>query len=478
MNLPMNFFECDQCHHQFSMAELTFVCPKCQGLLTVTHDPAIFNRHSSSTWQEIFRERKKKYCYPYISGVWDYKEWVLDDLQEENIITLGEGRTPLLEFPKIAKTIDIEQFFIKQCGTSHSGSFKDIGMTVLVSYVRQIILSKKAKIDAIICASSGDTSAALACYAAHGNIPAIVLLPVDRVTRAQLLQPLANGALVLALQTDFDGCMAIIKKLIASNDKKSSFYLANSMNPLRLEGQKTIIMESLLQIQDTQENLPDWVVIPSGNLGNLSAQAMGMELCFKNELISGKKPRILAAQSMQANPLYLSFQKNFREYHKMTAQPTYASAIQIGNPISIHRAIKTLQENDGIVEQANEDEILESARFADKTGLFIDPQTAVGLACIIKARKKGIIGKNDRVLLISTAHALKFIEFKEEKEEKEKEEKGQQHQLPNRLSAQNFQALAPNLNIILETIKKYIDSYSKQINCIGADLSEAQSRSR
>ena len=186
--------------------------------------------------------------------------------------------------------------WIKQCGNSHTGSFKDLGMTVLVSAVRQMITDGQ-QVRAIACASTGDTSAALAAYAAAAGIPAIVLLPKGKVSVAQLLQPIANGALVLSLDTDFDGCMAIVQRLAA----EEGVYLANSMNSLRLEGQKTVAVE-IVQQWDWQ--VPDVIIIPGGNLGNVSALGAGFDMMRALGVVS-KRPRIVVAQAARANPLYL-----------------------------------------------------------------------------------------------------------------------------------------------------------------------------
>ena len=456
-----NFFECEECHKRLSLNSLSFCCPDCNGLLFVTHDPAIFQQKKPAEWKQLFAKRKQSYRYPFISGVWDYKEWVLADLCDESIVSLGEGRTPNLEFPQLAKKLDIGNLFVKQCGLSHSGSFKDIGMTVLVSHAQQLRHAKPTgrQLRAVLCASSGDTSAALACYAARANIPAIVLLPVDRITRAQLLQPLSHGTLVLALETDFDGCMKIIRELVQQD---SSLYLANSMNPLRMEGQKTIAIESLLQM--TQ--VPDWIAVPSGNLGNLRAQADGMQILQKTGILGQKTPRLLAAQSSQANPFYLSFQNQFQNFQPMTAKRTVASAIQIGNPVSFRRAMRAITETNGAVEQAHEREIFAAAKLADTHGLFSDPHTAVGLACIINARKKGLIQQTESVLLISTANALKFIGFKEQMNENRSENtNGNADQNGNptpekqkELQAANFQRLGARLH----PVKLAIDSYLKK----------------
>jgi threonine synthase len=276
-------------------------------------------------------------------------------------------------------------------------------MTVLVSVVKQMVKDGKP-IKAIVCASTGDTSAAVAAYAAAAGIRSAVLLPRGKITTAQLVQPLANGALVCSLDTDFDGCMAIVQKLA----QEEGVYLANSMNSLRLEGQKTVAIEV---VQQFDWEVPDWFIIPGGNLGNVSALGSGLDMMFSLGLIA-KKPRICVAQAQAANPLYLAYKKGWDKYEPMTATQTEASAIRIGNPISIRRAIRTLQRYDGVVEQASESELAEAAAAADRTGTFTCPHTGVALGALVKLVGRGEIKSNDRVVVISTASGLKFTDFK------------------------------------------------------------------
>jgi threonine synthase len=254
------------------------------------------------------------------------------------------------------------------------------------------------------CASTGDTSAALAAYAAAAGLPATVLLPRGKVSTAQLIQPIANGALVLALDTDFDGCMRIVRQIT----QDPTIYLANSMNSLRMEGQKTVGIEI---VQQFDWEVPDWIVIPVGNLGNVSALGKGL-LMMKELGLIDKLPRIAAAQAQRANPLYLSYQTDFEEYKAVQAQKTLASAIQIGDPVSYERAVKVLKQLDGIVEQATEDELANAAARADHTGLYCCPHTGVALAVLFKLIERGEIKRDDRVIVISTAHGLKFTDFK------------------------------------------------------------------
>jgi threonine synthase len=372
-------------------------------LLDVQHDIEALKDRSAVEWKQLFTARTQTNEWPYGSGVWGLKEWVCPQMADENIVSMYEGHTNSFWARQLGEQLGLADLWVKLCGNSHTGSFKDLGMTVLVSVVNQMI-ADGVPIKAVTCASTGDTSAALAAYAAAAGIPAIVLLPRGKVSIEQLIQPIANGAIVLSLATDFDGCMQIVQRL----SEDPTIYLANSMNSLRIEGQKTVAIELVRQF-DWQ--VPDWIVIPTGNLGNVSALGKGFALMKDLGLID-RLPRIACAQAQNANPFYLSYQSGFQEFKPVAAQPTLASAIQIGNPVSYERAVKTLQFFDGVVEQVSEDELANAAVRADRTGLYACPHTGVALAVLIKLLDKGVIHRDQRVIVISTAHGLKFSRFK------------------------------------------------------------------
>ncbi|MBC7242866.1 MAG: threonine synthase [Anaerolineae bacterium] len=391
------------CGRRYSVYDVIYRCEDCGGLLDVEHDLEALKTRSAAGWMRLFEERTRTNEWPYGSGVWGKKEWVLPQIENENIVSMYEGHTNCFWAERLGKEIGVPDLWIKLCGNSHTGSFKDLGMTVLVSAVRQMIADGRP-IRAVACASTGDTSAALAAYCAAAGIPAIVFLPRGKVSTAQLVQPIAHGATVLALDTDFDGCMRIVQQVTA--DK--TIYLANSMNPLRMEGQKTVAIEL---VQQFDWEVPDWIVIPVGNLGNVSAIGKGF-LMMKELGLINKLPRIACAQSARANPLYLSYLTGFKEYRPVKAGKTLASAIQIGNPVSYERAVKILRQFNGVVEQATEDELANAAARADRTGLYTCPHTGVALAVLFKLIERGEIQRNDRVVVISTAHGLKFTDFK------------------------------------------------------------------
>ncbi len=390
------------CHGEHPLDEPIYRCPTCGDLLEVAHDLEALKSRSAAAWMKLFDDRYKRTTWPYGSAVWGKKEWVAPHVRDEMVVSMDEGGTNLFWAERFGQELGLEDLWVKQCGSSHTGSFKDLGMTVLISVVRQMIADGR-KVRAVACASTGDTSASLAAYAAAAGIKSVVLLPRGRVSVAQLVQPLASGALVLSLDTDFDGCMKIVQRLAA----EGGVYLANSMNSLRLEGQKTVSVEI---VQQFDWDVPDWIIIPGGNLGNVSALGAGFDM-MEAVGITKKRPRIVVAQAQAANPLYLAYQKNW-EFHPVQAKPTLASAIQIGNPVSVAKAIRTLRKYDGMVEQASESELADAAARADKTGMYTCPHTGVALAVLIKLAERKIIQRRERVVVISTASGLKFTEFK------------------------------------------------------------------
>jgi threonine synthase len=390
------------CPGEYSLEEPIYRCPTCGDLLEVSHDIDALRDRGPAAWMKLFDERYKRTVWPYGSAVWGKKEWVCPSIDDDNIVSMDEGGTNLFWADRFGRSLGLDDLWVKQCGNSHTGSFKDLGMTVLVSMVKQMI-AHGSPVSAVACASTGDTSASLAAYAAAAGIPAVVILPRGKITTAQLVQPLANGATVLSIDTDFDGCMAIVQRLAAEH----RVYLANSMNSLRLEGQKTVAIEI---VQQFDWQVPDVVIIPGGNLGNVSALGAGFDMLEALGIIS-RRPRIVVAQAQAANPLYLAYQKGWA-FEPVAARPTLASAIQIGNPVSVKKAIRTLQRYDGIVEQASEQELADAAAEADRTGMFNCPHTGVALAVLKKLVARDEIERGQRVVVISTANGLKFTDFK------------------------------------------------------------------
>ena len=408
MARPNASFRCfNGCAGSFPLTQAIYRCPTCDGLLEVAHDLDALRATSGAEWRALFDRRWSPTSSTGVSapsGVWSKREWVAPDVPDDAIVTTGEGMTPLYPARRLAGELGFGELFVKQCGTTHTGSFKDLGMTVLVSVVNHGLRTGALAVRAIACASTGDTSAALAAYGAAAGLPVVVLLPRGMVSVAQLVQPLAHGARVLALETDFDGCMAVVRELAS----RGLVYLANSMNPLRIEGQKTVALEIAQQLG---WSVPDWVVIPSGNLGNAAALFAGFRMA-KELGLTDRLPRLCIAQAAKANPMYRAFIANAEEVTAVVAEPTQASAIRIGNPVSAPRAMAALRGMNGVVEEATENELADACARADRTGLYACPHTGVALACAKKLLDRGAILASDQVVVVSTASALKFTEFK------------------------------------------------------------------
>jgi len=388
---------------RYSLDEIVYRCGVCGGLLDVAHDLEALAEKSPDAWKTIFEARLSRGPWPLRSGVWGKKEWVLPAASTSAVVSMGEGNSPLLKSPRLEGEIGLKELYIKQCGTTHTGSFKDLGMTVLVSQVADM-RARGISIPAVGCASTGDTSAALSAYCAAAGIPCVVFLPADKISMAQLVQPIANGALVLSLDTDFDGCMALIQEVTS----ECPLYLANSMNSLRLEGQKTVAIEIA---QELSWEVPDWVVVPGGNLGNVYALHKGFQMMADLGLIE-RLPRLACVQAEAANPLYQAYKAGWDSFQAQEAGTTLASAIQIGNPVSVSRAIRALDAHDGVVEQASEEALMDASARADKAGFFTCPHTGVALAGLESLIHSGVVGRDERVVVVSTAHGLKFADTK------------------------------------------------------------------
>lgn len=391
------------CAGRWSTDDILYRCPECGGLLEIRHDFESLSRTSAENWRALFDSRGPRRAGWNGSGVWSKREWVHPDITQDTAVSLGEGYSALTPVPRLAKEIGVGELWVKQCGVAHTGSFKDLGMSVLVTQVVRL-RAKGHPIRAVVCASTGDTSAALAAYGAAAGIPTVVLLPRGKITTAQLIQPLSHGSLVMALDTDFDGCMRIVREL--SNDH--SLYLANSMNPWRLEGQKTVALEI---VQQLGWEAPDWLALPGGNLGNTFAVGAGLEMVEKLAGVP-RRTKLLVGQVESANPFYRASLKDFAGREDMKAGETSATAIRIGAPVSFERAVKALRRCGGTVTQSSEDALADAAALADLHGQFLCPQSAAALAGVRQAASDGRIGPTDRVVLVSTAHGLKFGEFK------------------------------------------------------------------
>ncbi|HEY8183467.1 MAG TPA: threonine synthase [Thermoanaerobaculia bacterium] len=332
--------------------------------------------------RDIFDARRSSRKAIDQSGVWRFREHVLD-IEESQIITHPEGSTRLYERDGI---------LFKHEGENPTGSFKDRGMTVAITQA----VREGAK--AVACASTGNTSASAAAYAAQAGLRAIVFVPSGKISAGKLAQTLAYGALCLQVRGDFDAAM----RLVLEASKRLGIYLVNSINPFRIEGQKTIVWELL---QDLEWNPPDWIVVPAGNLGNTSAFGKALVEARDAGWIS-TMPRLAAIQAHGANPFYRSFRENFAQRHRVSPE-TIASAIRIGDPVSYDKAVKTIRETNGVVEEVTDEELMAAKRDIDRMGIGCEPASATTLAGVRKLRASGVMRDKDRIACVLTGHLLK-----------------------------------------------------------------------
>ncbi|MEO8200334.1 MAG: threonine synthase [Gemmatimonadota bacterium] len=372
----------------------------CGGLLALEHPAPAQSRPELI---RLFESRKLSVHQPLTSGVWRFRELVLPSATD--IVSHPEGNTPLLERGAISRWCGSDSLMIKHEGHNPTGSFKDRGMTVGVTQAVRI------RARAVACASTGNTSASLAAYAAQAGIPAVVLVPAGQVALGKLSQSLAYGAKTLVVQGDFDQCLDLVQQA----EKRLGVYLLNSINPFRLEGQKSIVFELLEQLD---WDPPDWIVVPAGNLGNTSAFGKALNEALRWGLIR-KTPRIAAVQAAGAAPFYQSFLSGFDRIAAVKAT-TVATAIQIGNPASFDRAVLAIRETDGIVTRVTDDEIMEAKATVDAAGVGCEPASAASVAGVRKLIQEGTINPGDRVVAVLTGHVLKdpgaLIHFHQETE--------------------------------------------------------------
>ena len=381
----ISHFKCIECGNEYDIHEIRYRCD-CDELLEVIHD-----LKSSIPDPEKWKNSLNRNLYK--TAFHRYQDILFPSLPKESIISLQEGDTPLYDISHAFP--DFGSLKMKHEGMNPTLSFKDRGMVAGVSWANNL----GCKI--VICASTGDTSAAMAAYAgAAPNIRGIVLLPHGKISPEQLAQPIASGSLTIGIETDFDDCMKLVQQLT----KKHNIYLLNSMNSIRIEGQKAIIIETLHQLN---WQMPDWFIIPIGNAGNISALGKGLRELYELGIID-KLPRLAGIQTVGASPLFNSFKNGFSQLIPQKAKPTKASAIQIGDPVSYKKAVKELKYFNGVVEVITETELMDWKAQIDSMGISICPNSAVAVAGTMKLRQDGLINQVDNVVVILTAHGSKF----------------------------------------------------------------------
>ena len=381
---------CDSCGTEFSASDTSAQCAKCGGLLSLRYDPP---SERGAALREIFDSRLiVRDGSPASSGVWRFRELVLPDVSDGEIVSQPEGNTPLVRRERVAAWCGLDSIYLKLEGANPTGSFKDRGMTVAVTQARRV------SAPAVACASTGNTSASLAAYAALAGLPALVLVPKGQVALGKLSQTIAYGARTLLVRGDFDDCLRLAR---AAADTLG-VYLANSINPYRIAGQKTIIFEMLQQLS---WRAPDWIVLPAGNLGNTSAFGAALREAKELGLIDSM-PRLAAVQASGAAPFAASFRDDFRERHKVRAE-TAATAIRIGDPASYDRAVRAIRETNGVVIDLPDADILEAKAVVDASGVGCEPASAASVAGSRALVERGVIERGDTVVAVLTGHILK-----------------------------------------------------------------------
>ncbi len=368
----LSFQTCIQCSEKFSLDQIVYRCG-CGGLIEVKHPlPNPLPEGEGS-------------------GVWRFKDAILP-IPDNEIVTHPEGNTRLYEREVLSHWAGIQNLLLKHEGENPTGSFKDRGMTVAVTQANR--LGQKT----LACASTGNTSASLASYGAQAGLKTIVFLPAGKVAAGKLAQALAYGAELSQVEGDFDTAMDKVQ----AASREQGLYLVNSINPFRLEGQKTIMWELFSQLN---WNPPDWIVVPGGNLGNTSAFGKAVREAFEWGWIK-KRPRIAVIQAEGANPFYTSFKNSFRDLVPVKAQ-TRASAINIGHPVNYPKAVRAVEELNGVVEEVSDAQIIEAKGQIDRCGIGCEPASAATLAGARKLVSAGIIKPAEQVVLILTGNLLK-----------------------------------------------------------------------
>ena len=384
-----SILQCIDCAQQYPIQRVIYSCEACGGLLDVKHD---FGSLRKAITRSLFDGRLGTLASPYNSGVWRFKELIYPGIDDGSIVSRMEGNTNLYVLPRVAAFAGVDTLFLKHEGENPTGSFKDRGMTTGVT--QAIILG----MDRVACASTGNTSASMASYAARADMQGIIFLQNQEIALGKLAQGIAFGATCLQINADFDRNMELVRLV----SEKLGIYLLNSVNPFRLEGQKSIMFEALQQMS---WDVPDWIVVPGGNLGNSSAFGKGLLEMYEVGLID-RLPRLAIVQAEGANPLYRYFSGGYRKFQPVKAQ-TIASAIKIGNPVNLQKAIRALEWTSGVVEEVSDQQIMDAKAVVDGVGIGCEPASACSVAGTKKLVERGIIKKGETVLGVLTGHMLK-----------------------------------------------------------------------
>jgi len=379
---------CGTCGHELAETDPLQRCPRCGGLLEIRHAPPAA---TGAALRALLDARWGTRRGPLASGVWRYRELVLPNATDD-VLSYPEGNTPLLTRRAVSRWARADTLFLKHEGHNPTGSFKDRGMTVGVTHARRV------RATAVACASTGNTGASLAAYAALAELPALVMVPKGQIAVGKLAQLLAYGARTLVVAGDFDTCL----ELALAASERLGIYLLNSINPFRVEGQKTIVLELLQQLGWEP---PDWILVPAGNLGNTAAFGKALREAREWGLID-RVPRLAAVQAQGAAPFALSYAEGFSRRHRVEAH-TVATAIRIGNPASYDRAVTAIRETNGVVTAVSDDDILEAKAVVDASGVGCEPASAASVAGARQLIAQGIVAPGERLVAVLTGHLLK-----------------------------------------------------------------------
>ncbi|HEU4768890.1 MAG TPA: threonine synthase [Pyrinomonadaceae bacterium] len=381
------------CHAEFNLDDRLYVCSRCGGLLDIERSDRIAN---PASLRELWRSRLASLELRDRSGVWRFREFLPFD-DSTSIVSLGEGNTPLYTAPRSADYCHLPKLKLKHQGANPTGSFKDTGMTTAVTQA----LSLGARL--VVCASTGNTAASLAAYAARADLLCAIIVPEGQVSHAKLAQALDYGAKVLEIEGNFDSCMSVIRELA----EDPSIYLVNSINPFRIEGQKTVAFELAEQLG---WRVPDHLVMPGGNLGNSSAFGKGFRELLENGLID-RQSKITVVQAEGAAPFARFYSEHDSEFVNEEHPKTLASAIKIGAPVSWQKAWRAVQETGGSVITVTEHEIADAKAVIGRDGIGCEPASATTVAGIRKLVTEGAISEDETVVAVLTGHVLKDTDY-------------------------------------------------------------------
>ncbi|HTS07475.1 MAG TPA: threonine synthase [Candidatus Eisenbacteria bacterium] len=390
-------FRCIACGHTTESAGEDFRCRDCGDLLEITYPYWKEANLDGAQVKFIWQDRLISSHPVDLSGVWRFRDVLPVIQKEDQAITLREGNTPVYDLPRCARITGVARLFAKHQGMNPTGSFKDTGMTVAATF------AKMAGFRWVACASTGNTSASMAAYAARGGMRSLVLVPEGKISWSKLSQALDYGAVTCQLRTDFDGCLKLLQDLV----KKAPVYQLNSINPFRLEGQKTLAIELMEQLEWQP---PDHIIVPGGNLGNSSA--IGKALIEMKQLgLISRLPKLSVIQAEGANALVRTLRETGGKQLVIVPAETRATAIRIGNPASWKKAARVLEATGGACEQVSEVEIAQAKAEIGAEGIGCEPASAVTLAGLKKLVQQGFVTPEETVVLVLTGNLLKDPDY-------------------------------------------------------------------